>query len=398
MQKFALSNPLHPDVFPSVRKMEAEVVSMVLDMFNGTEAESGRGEACGCMTSGGTESILMACKAYRDMAKDLKGITRPELVAPITAHAAFNKAADYFGFKLVSVPVDPVTFRADPDRMEAAMTGNTMAVVASACQYPHGCLDPVEEIAARARAKGVPVHVDSCLGSFVVACAEAAGKKLPPCDFRVPGVTSISCDTHKYGYAPKGSSLIMYSNRKIRSYQYFSCLTWPGGIYASPSIAGSRIGATVAATWAVMTAMGKDGYVEAARRIFEAVEVAKRAVEDAEGIEIYGSPDLSVVCFGEARTGSKRAHPLSVMDKMKTRGWNLNGLQDPPCVHLCVTAKNAPLADEFAEDLQWAVQQVLSDPVKNRGSSMALYGMSKSAPEAVIGQITEGYLDLLTET
>jgi len=154
----------------------------------------------------------------------------------------------------------------------------------------------------------------------------------------------------------------------------------------------------VAATWAVMTAMGKDGYVEAARRIFEAVRVAADAVKEAEGIELYGEPDLSVVCFGEARSGNKRCHPLSVMDKLKTRGWNLNGLQDPPCVHLCVTAKNASMAHVFAEDLLWATQEVLASPVENRGSSMALYGMSKSAPEAVIGQITHGYLDLLTET
>ena len=200
--RFALSNPLHPDVFPSVRRMEAEVIAMCCEIFNGGE------EAVGCVTAGGTESILMAVKTYRDLARARRGITEPELVVPVSAHAAFDKAAHYFGVAIKHVPVDPVTFKVDVEAMRKAVTKNTIMLVGSAVSFPQGVMDDIQALSDIAlhppgHSAPLPLHVDCCLGSFLIAFAERAGRKLPPFDFRVPGVTSISADTHKYGYGPK---------------------------------------------------------------------------------------------------------------------------------------------------------------------------------------------------
>ncbi len=203
-EMFIWSNPLHPDVFPGVRKMEAEIISMVVKMYNGDS------EACGTTTSGGTESILMACKAYRDWALKVKGITQPEIVVPQSIHCAFDKAAHYFGIKIIHVPVEERTRRADVARMRAAITSNTVALACSVPNYPHGACDDVIALSRLAQDYNIGLHVDCCLGGFLVPFMAKAGYDIPPFDFSVPGVTSISCDTHKFGFAPKGSSVIMY--------------------------------------------------------------------------------------------------------------------------------------------------------------------------------------------
>lgn len=355
--RYALSNPLHPDLFPSVRKMESEVVSMVLRLFNGNDA------CVGTMTSGGTESILLAMKAYRDYARKFRGVTDPEIVVPVTAHAAFDKAAAYFCIKLVHIPVDPVTFRADVAAMAKAITRNTVAIVGSAPCYPQGVIDPIPELGQLALKHGVPLHVDCCLGSFVAAHAAAAG--FPTrwlFDFRVPGVTSISTDTHKYGFAPKGSSVIMYSDNKYRREQYFCAPEWTGGIYASPTFAGSRPGALVAGCWATMMHLGSAGYTDATRTIIAAARKITEGVRRLEhlGITLCGEPDLSVVCFGPAK-GSK-LNIYSVADAMVARGWNLNTLQNPASIHICVTFANASSADAMIADLEAALIEVRDAP------------------------------------
>eukprot|EP01097_Dermamoeba_algensis_P007936 TRINITY_DN5117_c0_g2_i1.p1 TRINITY_DN5117_c0_g2~~TRINITY_DN5117_c0_g2_i1.p1 ORF type:complete len:402 (-),score=107.67 TRINITY_DN5117_c0_g2_i1:672-1877(-) len=240
---FSLSNPLHPDVFPGVNKMEAEVVSMVLNMYNAPPG------ACGTMTSGGTESILMACKAHRDWAKDVKGISAPEIVAAVSVHAAFDKACAYFGIQLIHVPVEEVSRKIDLRAVRNAITSNTIMVVGSVPSFPHGVCDDIQELSKIALHHGIGLHVDCCLGGFLVPFMEKAGFPLPTFDFRVPGVTSISCDPHKYGFTPKGSSVVMYARKSLRHYQYFVAPDWTGGIYASPSIAGSRAGSLIAGSY-----------------------------------------------------------------------------------------------------------------------------------------------------
>lgn len=391
---YALSNPLHPDVFPSLRKMESECVAMTLRLFHGGP------DACGTMTSGGTESILMACKAYRDFARSTRGVKEPELVVPETAHAAFDKACAYFGIKLVHVPVDQKTFRADVAAMTRAITRNTIGLVASAPCYPQGVIDPVQELAAVARARGLPLHVDCCLGSYLIAFAGAAGHALPAFDFAVPGVTSISVDTHKYGFAPKGSSVVLYAAQRYRHAQYFVAPAWTGGIYASPSIAGSRAGALIAACWATLMSIGKEGYTDAARKILSAARHIADGIAAGRAPELclYGAPDLSVVCFGPA-PGS-RINIYNVGDAMTARGWNLNTLQGPACIHICVTYANAPSAERFLVDLASAVEDVLTAPPgKFKDGSGAIYGMAAAIPDkSLVSQVAYGFLDALYAT
>jgi sphinganine-1-phosphate aldolase len=363
---------------------------MVLNMFNAPES------GCGTTTAGGTESILLAMLAYREMARKERGVRRPNLVVPASAHAAFNKACFYFGIELRSIPVDPETFCAVPSAMELAIDSNTIAIVGSAVGFPQGVLDPIEELAALAQRRSVPMHVDSCLGSFVIALAEEAGHVLPPADFRVPGVTSISCDTHKYGFGPKGCSVIMYRSGDIRRHQYFSALDWMGGMYASPTLAGSRPGTGIAGTWAVMVHLGRDGYVRIVRSIIEATQRIGDAVRDIEGIELYGEPATSVVCFGAARSGAVRTNPLHVADAMSARGWTLNALQSPPCAHIAVTAANVDSTDTFIRDLREAVAEAQEHPERfAKGGHTSIYGSKATAPKAAVGQLVNGYLDTL---
>jgi sphinganine-1-phosphate aldolase len=264
---FSVSNPLHPDVFPGVRKMEAEVISMCLDLYHG---------GCGSLTSGGTESILMSIKAHRDMYADLKGITEPEMVVPVSAHAAFNKGAHYFGVKLISVPVDFETGKVIISKVASAINSNTILIVGSSPSFPHGAIDDIKELSDLAVKKNIGLHVDSCLGGFLIPFMSKAGYELNEiCDFRLPGVTSISCDTHKYGFAPKGSSVIMYKTKEIRNYQYFVQTDWSGGVYGSPTMAGSRPGAISVGCWAAMMRMGLSGYVDSTRKIITAARTLK---------------------------------------------------------------------------------------------------------------------------
>ncbi|KAG2462708.1 SGPL1 lyase, partial [Polypterus senegalus] len=275
------------------------------------------------VTSGGTESILMACKAYRDIAVE-RGVRFPEIVAPVSAHAAFNKAAHYFGMKMVHVPLDKNTMQVDVKMMKRAISKNTAMLVCSVPQFPHGAIDPVQDIAKLAVKYKIPLHVDACLGGFLIVFMEKANYPLPPFDFRVKGVTSISADTHKYGYAPKGSSVILYSDKKIRHYQFFVAADWQGGIYASPTIAGSRPGGIIAACWATMMHMGENGYIEATKKIIKTARYIDTELRKINGIFVFGKPEVSVVAVG-----SNVFDIFRLSNLLTSKGWNLNTLQFP---------------------------------------------------------------------
>lgn len=290
----AFTNPLHADAFPGIRKMETEVVRMTCNMFNGGP------DSCGCVTTGGSESIILACKAYRDYAREVRGISEPEMLIPVTAHAAFDKGAALLGMRVKHVPVDEVTKRVRVDKMKRMIGRNTAMLVGSAPQFPHGSIDDIEEIAALGLKYNIPVHVDACLGGFLIAFMEEAGFTMKPFDFRVKGVTSISADTHKYGFAPKGTSVIMYSAPQYRHYQWFTCPDWPGGIYATTTIGGSRSGGIIAACWATMTYFGRDRYVETTRQIVETTRNIARKLRAIRGIYTVGMADVSVVAFSSS--------------------------------------------------------------------------------------------------
>ncbi|XP_061084745.1 sphingosine-1-phosphate lyase 1 isoform X2 [Conger conger] len=386
---FAWSNPLHPDIFPGVRKMEAEVVRMTCTLFHGGPS------SCGTVTSGGTESILMACKAYRDMAYE-RGVKHPEILAPVSVHAAFDKAAHYFGMKLVHIPLDKETMKVDVKAMKRAISRNTAMLVCSAPQFPHGVIDPIQEVAQLAVKYNLPFHVDACLGGFLIVFMDKAGYPLAPFDFRVKGVTSISADTHKYGFAPKGSSVILYSDQMYRHYQYFVAPDWQGGIYASPSVAGSRPGGIIAACWATMMHMGEDGYVESTGKIVQTARFIEAECREVDGLFVFGQPEVSVVALGSTVFDIFR-----LSNALTAKGWNLNTLQFPSSIHICVTLLHTQpdVAQQFVRDVADLVAVIMRNPQEKTTGMGAIYGMAQSIPDrSMVTEISCGFLDCLYST
>lgn len=379
------SNPLHTDLWPSAVKYESEIVAMTAQMLGASYTQD---EICGTVTSGGTESILLAMKAYRDHARQTKGITRPQMVVPATAHAAFDKAAQYFDIEIVHVPVGP-DFRADVAAMEKAITPNTIVLVGSAPPFPHGIIDPIEELSELARSRGIGFHTDACLGGFVLPWAEKLGYPVPPFDFRLPGVTSISADTHKYGYAAKGTSVILYRGRELRYFQYFTATDWPGGLYCSPTFAGSRPGGLSAACWAAMVSMGESGYLEATKRILETAAKIKEGIRAIPELTLIGDP-LFVIAFQ-----SEELDVYRIMDAMTARNWSLNGLHKPAALHLCVTLRHTRpgVAERFLADLRASVAEVKANPTA-QGGVAPIYGMANTLPDrGIIADLLRKHMD-----
>jgi len=383
------SNPLHLDLWPSTTKFEAEVVAMTANLLGADKTDD---EIVGTLSSGGTESILLAMKTYRDWARETKGITEPEMVVPSTAHAAFDKAAQYFGIKIIRVPVDD-EFRADVAATREAITENTIVLVGSAPSFPHGIIDPIEELSELAREAGIGFHTDACLGGFLLPWAEKLGYDIPPFDFRLPGVTSISADTHKYGYAAKGTSVILYRGRELRHYQYYVTTDWSGGLYLTPTFAGSRPGGLSAACWAALVSIGERGYLEATRRILETASVIRRGIEEIPDLYVLGDP-LWVIAFA-----SETLDIYAVNDRLSAKGWGLNPLQHPPALHICVTLRHTQpgVAERFVEDLREAVEYVRAHP-EVQGQMTPIYGMaSNPALGDVVRDFLKEFLDLVYE-
>ncbi|XP_052688545.1 sphingosine-1-phosphate lyase 1-like isoform X2 [Crassostrea angulata] len=389
---FAWTNPLHSDVFPDIRKMEAEVVRMCCTMFNGDK------ESCGTMTSGGTESILMACFTYRNIARE-RGIKIPEIIVPITAHAAFDKAAAYFHMKITHIPINEETRKVDINAMRRAINKNTCVLVGSAPQFPHGIIDDIQAISELGLKYDIPVHVDCCLGGFLYPFMEKAGFSVPVVDFRVPGVTSISADTHKYAFAPKGSSVILYRKDDYRKFQFFVQPDWPGGIYATAAIGGSRPGAIIAVCWGTLMYFGEKGYVETTKKIISTARYIKKELKKIPGIHVYGDPLMSVVGFGPAEGFKYNIFTFS--DMIAKRGWNLNPLQFPSSIHLCVTLLHTKegVADQFIKDARECLEELLNSPDAEAGGMAAMYGTSQSIPDrSMVAELAGCFVSALYTT
>jgi glutamate/tyrosine decarboxylase-like PLP-dependent enzyme len=380
------SNPLHLDVWPSAAKFEAEIVAMTAGMLGAEETPDA---IVGTVTSGGTESIMLAMRAYRERGR-ANGIERPVMVLCETAHAAFDKAADAFGIEQRKVPAGPGHV-ADVAAMEAAIDERTVVVIGSAPAFPHGLVDPIAELSEIARARGIGFHTDGCLGGFLLPWAAKLGHEVPAFDFRLPGVTSMSADTHKFGYAAKGTSVVLYRGEELRRHQYFTFTDWPGGLYATPTFAGSRPGGLSAACWAAMVSLGESGYLEAARRILAAADEMKQGIRATDGIELFGDP-LFCLAFGPAEEG---LDVYRVMDEMSARGWSLNGLHRPPSVHICVTLRHTQpgLAERFGADLAGAVQAARAQPTAEGGMA-PIYGLAASVPDrTLVSEFLRQYMD-----
>ena len=385
---FSHVNLLQRDMCPSGTKLEAEIVAMTARMLNGdaVKALDPAEEVCGTVTSGGSESIMLPMLAYRERARAERSITRPEMVVPDTIHPAFSKGAYYFGIDLIRVPVGP-DFLADVGAMAARITPNTIALAGSAGNYPHGLIDPLGQLSDLALERGLGFHVDGCLGGFLLPWIEKLGYEVPVFDFRLPGVTSMSCDTHKWGYGLKGTSVVLYRGRALRRHQYFTATDWAGGLYASPTMAGSRSGGLTAATWAAMVALGEEGYLDAARHIMTAADTIRAGIEEIPELSIFGNPTFCIAMRSDV------VDVFHVNDFLVSKGWRLNGLQRPPGLHLCVTLPQGRpgVAEHFVEDLREAVTYA-KNPSQPNAKTGAIYG-GGAVPAGALEQMLMAWLD-----
>ncbi len=345
---YAHVNALQRDICPSQTRFEGEIIAMALDLFH-AEAVSDAVPA-GLVTSGGTASITHALLAYREAAA-AGGLHRPNIIKPETAHPAFDKACHLFGIELRRAPVDPATTVVDLDWVASQIDADTIALVGSACNYGYGTIDPIEHLSELALSRGIGLHVDACLGGFILPFGEELGYPIAPFDFRLPGVTSISADTHKYGYAFKGSSTVLFRDKALRNAQYFFLTDWSGGKYCSPGMDGSRSGGLLAATWASLVSLGREGYRRYAAEIFETAYEMQAAVSSHSELRLLGRPSF-LFSFT-----SDQFDIYHVNDFMRLRGWRFNGQQYPNALHMAVTRPQtkAGVTEAFAADLAEAV-------------------------------------------
>eukprot|EP01040_Poterioochromonas_malhamensis_P012895 gene12895-14130_t len=384
---YSIANPLHPDIWPSVMKFEAEIVAMTASLVN-----NGLETVCGCTSSGGTESIILAIKAHRDYYRSVYNVTEPEMIAGVSAHAAVDKACDMLGIKLIKVDLDSKTFRVNLQSVRKAIGPNTIMMYASAPQYPHGAIDNVKEMSKLAVKYKIGLHVDCCLGGFVLPFAKKLGFKIPDFDFSLPGVTSMSLDTHKYGYALKGTSVVLYRHRELRHAQYFCYADWTGGMYTTPTISGSRSGGLIAQTWASLVSIGTEGFLNYTKQIMDTARLIADGISKIDGIKLVGEVDAMVVCF--TTEPSSGLNVYSVGDKMHAKGWSLNSLQHPACIHICVTVAHIGHHEEFIQDLEVSVHDVRKNP-DNKTGNAAIYGMTSALPPGPVNEMLKVYNDVV---
>lgn len=392
---YSHANVLQRDMYPSATRFEGEIIAMAADLFHGGSVPGGTlsGEGvCGVITSGGTESLMNPLLVYRERGR-ARGIERPNVVLPVTAHPAFDKGAHYFGIELRKAPVTDA-FVADVDAMAALIDDSTVALVGSAGTYPHGLVDPIAALSELALRHDIGLHVDGCLGGFILVWGPEVGVSVPPFDFRLPGVTSLSADTHKYGFGLKGSSVLLYRNPELRRLQYFVVADWPGGLYASPGMSGSRSGGIIAAAWAALVTLGREGFRRIAEDIFRTAASLRAAIESHPELRVLGDPLFNVAFSHRPDSGIDIFH---VNDHLAACGWRLNGLQLPPAVHFCVTRPNtAPgVVDRFADDLAAAVAYAREQAAAGAAPrSGAFYGAGGvDLPRDVVAAGIIGYLD-----
>ncbi len=382
---YACENGLNPGAFKSLKKIETQVISATADILNGTE------EVCGVVTSGGTESCLMAVKTYRDMARDQRGVKHPEMILPTTAHVAWFKASEYFGVRVRLVPLTK-DFTPDLKKLKRLINRNTVMILGSAPEYPHGTIDPIEAMGEIAQKKKIPLHVDACVGGFILPFMAMNGEQIPPWDYRVPGVTSISADIHKYGYAAKGASTITYRSLDYLRYQMFAYENWPGGVFASSALLGTRPGGAYAAAWGVIQYFGKDGYRKLASDTLAAVNQLKAGIAAIPELEVMGTPRGPLFSY---RSVAENVNIYAVGDQMDARGWQVNRNQKPAGLHAMVTAQHLKVVDDYLADLRASVETVKADPSLAQQGGAATYGMMAHVP--LRGMVKKKVLEMYAE-
>lgn len=352
----------------------------------------------------------MAVLSAREKARAERSITSPELILPETAHTAFRKAASYFNIRVHLVPCPAPSHQVNLKLVRRLINPNTIMLVGSAPNFPHGIIDDISALSTLAQSHNIPLHVDCCLGSFMIPFLARAGFETTPFDFTLPGVTSISVDTHKYGFAPKGNSTVLYRSKALRSYQYYICPDWSGGVYASPNMAGSRPGALIAGCWASMMRTGEEGYITACRSIVGAAKKLEDTIRTdavlSQHLSVIGRPLVSVVAFRSI--DSTLVDIYDVADAMSARGWHLNSLQNPPGIHVAVTLPIVPAVEGLVEDLREVVEEVVErekvrraggGKIEKKGDNSALYGVAGSFPDKrIVRDLAGAFLDTLYKT
>ena len=357
---FATENMLNVDAFPSLRAMQSDVLGSVAALLGGDD------DTAGVFTSGGTESILTAVKGARNWGHG-RGVSNPELVLPSTAHAAFSKAADYFGVRTIRVPVRD-DYRADATAIAAAIGPDTVMIVGSAPSYPQGVIDPIRELGAIAQEFDVLFHVDACMG-FTLPWLQRLGLVSADWNFVVPGVTSMSCDLHKFGYTQKGASVLLHKSKDLRKHQFFVTSDWLGGLYGSPAILGTRGAGSLAAAWAVMQFLGEDGYTRLTLDAYTARETIQRTVTSLPGLSVRGAPEATLIAFGAdpSIAAADQLDIYAVGDRLLADGgWYCDRQAPPDSLHCTVNAIHAHYVDEFCADLAAAVGHQCTDNRANQ--------------------------------
>ncbi len=388
--RFSYINALQRDMCPSMTRFETDIIAMSLDLMHGAAVQEHHPDetACGALGFGGTESIINPILVYRDRAREERGITSPNVVVPATAHPAFHKAGHLLGVEIRVAPVDAAT-KVDMDAVRGLVDERTIALVGSAGNYPYGTIDPIGALSELAVERGLWLHVDACLGGFILPWGEQLGYDIPVFDFRLPGVTSISADTHKYGYGLKGTSVVLYRDTEFRKHQYFIAPAWKGGAYVSNGLAGSRSGGLLAATWAAMVSYGREGYLRYAKQIFETADRMRAIVCSHDALTLMGDPTF---CFSFR---SDEFNVYHVNDHMAAQGWRFNGQQRPEAIHMCVTRPQTKpgVVEAFETDLAAAVAYA-KQRAGQKPRSSAVYGAGSSELPAETPEQVEALLTM----
>jgi len=379
--KYFSANGLNPTAFKSLKRLERDILRVSSELFHGND------EACGVVTSGGTESCLLAVKTYRDLGR-ARGVRRPEMVLPETAHVAWDKGGEYFGVRIRRAPL-AADYAVDVEAARRLVNRNTVMILGSAPEYPHGIIDPIAGLGELALAAGVPLHVDACVGGYLLPFIERLGVELPAWDFRVPGVSSISADIHKYGFAAKGASCILYRSLDTFKHQVFVNQDWPGGVFASPALLGTRPGGAYAAAWAAIQANGEEGYLELARRTMDATARLLAGIRAIPGLAVIGDPKASLVSY---RSTDAAVNIFAVGDELERQGWHVDRLQRPDALHAMVTASHDRVVDRYLADLARAVDLVRAHPELAESGQAATYGMISHIP--LRGMVHRQVLDM----
>jgi len=342
-------NALGGRAFPSLQRMESEIVRMALSLFRAPQSASGS------FTSGGTESLFLALKTARDHFRARRASkVRPKVVVPVTAHPAFDKAAQYLDIDVVRIDVG-ADLRVNIDGVRRAIDSRTILIAGSAPCYPYGVFDSIAQLGEIANGEGVWLHVDACFGGFLAPFARAEGYPIPEFEFSVPGVTSLSADLHKYGFSARGASVLLYAKADLKAHQGFRFDDWPRGSYSTDTFLGSRSGGAIASAWAVTQYLGQTGYRRLARKIMDAKERLVRGIGDIPGLEVLKPSDLCIVLY---RSTDQRVDINAVAEVLGTRGWFVGRSREPQALHLALNAVHAPIIEEYLSDLRCAVQHV----------------------------------------